>query len=70
MDVPEPQAGEQIVDLQVPQIRKEIGEVIQLIPQERISDCVVEQIIDSPIPQIQEGKTAVVVGTETDAERI
>ena len=29
---------EQIVDVPVPQIRKETGEVIQFIPKERISD--------------------------------
>ena len=58
MDVSIPQAGEQIFDVSVPQIRKDIGEVIHLIPQERISDRVVEQIIDIPVPQIREPRAA------------
>ena len=53
-DVPVSHVVEQIVDVPVPQIRKAIGEVTQLIPQERISDRVVEQIIDTLIPQIRE----------------
>ena len=32
------------------QIRKEIGEVIELIPEERISECTVEEINDVPVP--------------------
>ena len=57
-------------DVQVPvrQIRKEIGKVTQLIPQERISDRVVEQTGDIPVPLIQDGKTSVAVATENDAE--
>ena len=57
-------------DVQVPvrQIRKEIGEVTQLIPQERISDRVVEQTGDIPVPLIQDGKTSIAVATENDAE--
>ena len=32
------------------QIRKEIGEVTELIPEERISECIVEEITDVPVP--------------------
>ena len=32
------------------QIRKEIREVTELIPEERISECVVEEITDVPVP--------------------
>ena len=44
---------EQIVAAPVPRIREETGQVIQLIPQDRISDRNGEQVIDIPIPQIQ-----------------
>ena len=43
--------GKCIVDAAVPRIRKEIGKVIQPIVQERISDHVVEQIIDVPMSE-------------------
>ena len=33
------------------QIRKEIGEVTELIPEECISECIVEEITDVPVPQ-------------------
>ena len=49
-----PNVVEQSVNVPVLLIRKEIREVIQLIPQGRISDRVVEQILDIPIPEIQE----------------
>ena len=51
---------EQIVGVPAPQIRKEIGAVMQLIPRERISDLVIEQTVDVPRPQIQE-QTVIVV---------
>ena len=38
----------------VPQVMKEIGEVVRLIPQERISERIAEQIVDIPVPQIVE----------------
>ena len=38
----------------VPQVMKEIGEVVRLIPQERMSERIVEQIVDIPVPQIVE----------------
>ena len=44
----------QRIDVLVAHIRKEIGEVIQLISQERVFDRVIEPIIDPPIPQIQD----------------
>ena len=50
---------EQIVDVPFPQIRKENGKVIQLVPQERISDRVVEQFIDIPVTQIREPRAEV-----------
>ena len=45
-DVPVLEVGEQIVDLPVPRIRKEIGEVIQLVAQDQISDHIVEQTVE------------------------
>ena len=36
------------------QLWKEIGEVTELIPKERIPECIVEQIIDDHIPEIQD----------------
>ena len=33
------------------QIRKEIGEVTELIPEERISECIVEEITDVLVPR-------------------
>ena len=33
------------------QIRKEIGEVTELIPEECLSECVVEEITDVPVTQ-------------------
>ena len=41
---------EQNVVVPVLQIRKEIGEVTKLIPEERISECIVEEITDVPVP--------------------
>ena len=35
----------------VPQVRKEIGEVTELIPKERISECIVEEITDVLVPR-------------------
>ena len=43
---------EQIVGAPFPQTQKEIREVTQLIPQERMSDRVVEQTVYIPSPQI------------------
>ena len=34
--------------------RIEIVEVVKVIPQERISERIVEQIVDVPVPQIME----------------
>ena len=51
---------EQIVGVPAPQIRKEIGEVMQLIPQERTSDHVAEQTVEIFSPQIQEQTVEVV----------
>ena len=34
------------------QVREEIVENVQIIPLERISECIVEQIFDEPVPQI------------------
>ena len=33
------------------QIRKEIGEVTELIPEERFSECIAEEITDIPVPR-------------------
>ena len=52
---PASQTQEKLVEeVPVSQIWKEIEKVIQLIAQDRISDRVVEQIVDIPVPQIQE----------------
>ena len=45
---------EQIVDVPVPQVRKETDEVTQFIPQDENSDHVVEQTVDIPSAHIQE----------------
>ena len=45
---------EQIVDVPVPQIRKETDEVTQFIPQDESSDHIFEQTVDIPSAQIQE----------------
>ena len=44
---------EPIVDMPVPRIRKEIGEVNQLISRDRISECIDEQV-DVAAPKIRE----------------
>ena len=36
------------------QIRKEIGEVTKLLPEECISECIVEEIIDDHILEIRD----------------
>ena len=41
---------EHSVVVPVLQIRKEIGEVTKLIPEERISECIVEEITDVLVP--------------------
>ena len=38
----------------ITQIVKEIDEVVQIIPQERISERIAEQIVDMPVPQVLE----------------
>ena len=42
---------EQNVVVPVLQIRKEIGEVTKLIPEGRISECIVEEITDVLVPR-------------------
>ena len=46
--------GEQIV-VPIPQILEKIAEVIQSIPQERISVRTIEKIVHFPVPQISSG---------------
>ena len=36
------------------QIRKEIGKGTKLIPEECISECIVEEINDAPVPHLQD----------------
>ena len=43
-----------IVYVQVPGIMEEILEVIQLVPQERIQERIVEEIIDVLVPEVME----------------
>ena len=46
---------EQILEVPVPQCRNETGEVIQIFPQDRISDRIVDQIVGGPpVQQIRE----------------
>ena len=45
---------EEITDWSVPRIREEIVDVIQCMPQERVSECIDGQTVDVPIPQIQD----------------
>ena len=56
------------VTVLVSRISGETGEVTQLIQQERISDCVVEQIVDSLVAQIRE--LNVEVAKATPEERL
>ena len=51
---------EQSVDVPGSQTRKENGEVTQRIPQVRVSEHIVEQIIDVPVPPAWEQIVAVV----------
>ena len=41
----------QNVVVPVLQIRKEVGEVTKLIPEERISECIVAEATDVPVPR-------------------
>ena len=45
---------EQIVVVPVPQRHEDIVEVIQLAPQELLSECTVAQVVDVPCPQFHE----------------
>ena len=42
---------EQNAAVPVLQIRKEIGEVTELASEERISECIVEEITEVPVPR-------------------
>ena len=44
--------GDQIVDASIHHLQEEILEVIQLFPPERVSESIVVQIVDVPVPQI------------------
>ena len=50
---PERVVGQSVV-VPVPQLRKDIGEVIKLISKERVSECIIEQFTDVPVPHVQE----------------
>ena len=57
--------GEQIGAAPVPQIWEPVGEVVQLVPRERVQNRTPEQILDSPVPQIMEA-----VWPSTPRERV
>ena len=44
----------QIIDVPFSRIRKETGEDIKVVPQDRISDCITERGVDVAVPEIQE----------------
>ena len=46
--------AEQIVDVPVPQMRREMVEVVQLVPVERIKDRIADQMVDIPVPVVME----------------
>ena len=46
--LPQDRTVEQIVDGPVPQVREQIGELNQLIPQVRVFESIDEQIVDVP----------------------
>ena len=46
--------------MNIPQIMEEIGEVVRLIPQERVQQRTVEQIVHVPVPQVAEEIAGVV----------
>ena len=60
---------EQIVDVLVSRIRKETGEEIQLVPQDRISDRIAEQGVDVAAPEIREQDVEVVKRIAQELER-
>ena len=43
-----------IVDILLPQIQRQMVKVVKIIPQERVSERFVEQIVDQAVPQICE----------------
>ena len=50
----QPNSFVKIVDVPVPGIMEEILELIQLVPQERIPERIVEEISDVPVPEVME----------------
>ena len=51
-----------VTDVPVPQVVEEILEVIKVIPQERVSERVVEQIVDVPVLRFVEEIVEIVAG--------
>ena len=45
---------EELIDVFVPQVMKETVEVVQHIPQERVQNCALAEIVDVPHTQIRE----------------
>ena len=71
VEVPVPQSQEELAEVssltpqehtsgRMVELRKEIGDVIKRISQERNSECIVKEIIDSPIPHIRDSRAEVV----------
>ena len=55
-----PDGETQVMIEYVPQVMEEIGEVVRSIPQERVQQRTVEQIVHVPVPQVVEEIAAVV----------
>ena len=49
-----------VLAVPVPQIREQIVDVIKVIPEEWMSKRIVQQIVDVPVPQIQEWRLLLV----------
>ena len=58
--------SEQIIEVPIPQVREPGVEVAKVVPYERLQQHTGEQIADVPV--CHNGKTAVAVSTETDAD--
>ena len=55
-----PDGETQVTIEYVPQVMEDIGEVVRLIPQERVQQRTVEQIVHAPVPGVVEGTAEVV----------
>ena len=67
-DLVQDRTVEQIVDGPVLQVPEQVGEVNQLIPQERVPESIDEQIVDVSVPQIR--KVTQIIPQRRIADRV